>query len=100
MNAKIAHRDWTKERRVLGRIMDICSKDLKNKAKKMIKKNKVPGWCEFSDSNLLKLRKQLVSFVKEGMLERKDMEMEIAFVALCIYVQRLSHEDRLGFFEL
>lgn len=100
MGTRITHRDWKHERRVLNRIMKTFQTLLRDKAEKMILGNKVPGWDQFSDESLLTLRKRLVSYIKEGMLERKDMELEIAFIALCVHLQRMSHEDRIGFFEL
>ena len=36
------------------------------------------GWDNISDDNLLYLRRKLVHKIKEGMLERKDLERDIA----------------------
>jgi len=52
------------------------------------------GWEEPSDAVLLRLRQMLSWEVKQGMLERKDREMEIAIMAVLVWFARLEKERR------
>jgi hypothetical protein len=54
------------------------------------------GWDNPDPENLLYLRKQLVKNIKEGMLERKDQEEDIALLACFIWFNRLEHEKKLA----
>lgn len=52
------------------------------------------NWDEISDENLLHLRRKLVHKIKEGMLERKDLERDIANYAVMVWWVRLTNEQR------
>ena len=51
-------------------------------------------WDNPEDDNLLDLRRALVATIKEGMYERKDMEIEIAMLAMFVWFNRLAYEEQ------
>jgi hypothetical protein len=51
-------------------------------------------WKEISNENMLLQRTELVARVKTGMLERKDMEVEIGLQAFIVWYLRLDKADR------
>jgi hypothetical protein len=54
-----------------------------------------PWLKEDDDETLLNCRRELAKYVKKGMLERQDMETEIAMLAGVIWYLRQSHEERM-----
>lgn len=60
------------------------------------KKREADGWVAFKDErNLLTLRKDLLKLVRCGMLERKDLEEEIALLACVIWFLRKQNRKSL-----
>lgn len=53
-------------------------------------------WDNPKGKNLLRLRKQLVATTKQGMLEREDMEIEIAMLAMFVWFNRMNFEQQLA----
>ena len=49
--------------------------------------------------DLLQLRKQLRDTIKDGMLKRKDKEIEIAILACLVWFNRLERERKLKILE-
>ena len=49
---------------------------------------------EDNDAKLLDLRKKLVRYIREGMYERKDKEIEIGWLAMSIWFNRMEFEKQ------
>lgn len=83
---KIIHTNIAKQQRKFTAVMTMFTKAMVVQAPDMVGKRTF----EVSDENLLKHRKALVARIKEGMLERKDMELEIATLAAIVWFLRLD----------
>lgn len=92
---KFKHSKSVREVGRLKRIMAHFCKHVCAYAEKKAKRD--PKWRVWQDEptveNLLALRKSLVAMVKKGMLDRKDLEEEIAVLAGLIWFMR-QEEDR------
>lgn len=51
-------------------------------------------WEKVTDTSLLELRKILVGYLKDNTYGRKDVEGEIAAVAMLVWFQRLEQDRR------
>ncbi len=93
----IRHSNEQLRRRKFLPIVEKFAEELRNGIKKMSEDKTVIGganWQIAEGKDLLELRRRLVAKVKEGMLERKDMELEIAFLSMMIWFARLEKERR------
>lgn len=57
------------------------------------------SWDAPDEKALVELRRLLVSYIKSGMLERKDQELEIAVVAMMVWFQRQDRERMFSILE-
>jgi len=80
-----------KARRVMAKFM---TKVKQRMEKKIAKDRKYINWFDTSEEGLLDRRRELVKSIKEGMLERKDLEIDIAVNACFVWFNRLEVEQR------
>jgi len=86
----IRHTTTAKDVQKLERVLRMFMKEMSGKSKKF-SSDLLKDWDKGVDGeNLLKYRKLLVESVKEGMLKRKDMEIEIAATAAIVWFNRLD----------
>lgn len=90
----IRHFNTGAKRRKLRGVLKIFVGDLEKKLESSIKV--MNDWDNVSDKKLLDLRRELVAVTKQGMLERKDMEIEIALLACFVWWNRLESEKRFA----
>lgn len=78
-----------REQQKANKVIDTFAAELK---KRFIQKQSEgrSGWDNNDPENLLYLRKQLVKNIKEGMLDRKDQENDIALLACFVWFNRLE----------
>lgn len=53
------------------------------------------GWDSDEPDDLLRLRKKLVEYIKKGMLERENREIEVALYAAFIWFNRQTFERKV-----
>lgn len=53
-------------------------------------------WRAWSDEALLAQRNRLVAYIRKGMLERKNMELEITVLAAVIWMNRQRQSGQQG----
>lgn len=90
----IRHFNAGVKRRKLRGVLKIFVRELEKKLESSIKT--MDGWDDVSDKKLLDLRRELVGAVRQGMLERKDKEIEIAMLACFVWWNRLEKEKRFA----
>jgi hypothetical protein len=87
---KIIHSKAPMYRRKFGAIMNTFKTRVMAGADQFLG----PQAFEPTTDNLLNYRTQLVKTIKAGMLEKKDMEVEIATLAAIVWFLRLSADER------
>lgn len=91
---RIRHSTVVSDVRVIGRIAERFSQQMVEKAGRMLKdevlKQAGIDWNDASPENLLRLRKKTVEYVRTGMLERNDCELEIGLFAMLTWYNRLE----------
>lgn len=92
---KVTHTDSAKQRQRLGALTKHFLRLVKRRAEKAALSEGV-DWDNPKGKNLLKLRKELVAMTKQGMLEREDMEVEIAMLAMFVWFNRMTFERQLA----
>lgn len=90
---RVTHTDTTVKKQRVGGVTKRFLKLVKQRAEQVAVSEQV-DWDNPKGKNLLKLRKQLVATTKTGMLERKDMEVEIAMYAMFVWFNRMSYEEQ------
>lgn len=95
VKAKVRHTDTAKQKARLGSLTKHFLRQVKQRAEKAGLSEGV-DWDNPKGKNLLKLRKQLVAMTKKGMLEREDMEVEIAMLAMFVWFNRMTFERQLA----
>lgn len=90
--ARIIHTTVQKDRKKLRVIVQSFAQKMAERINSF--KNIDPKIFEHTDETLLKYRKELVDSVKKGMLERKDLELEIAITSAVIWFMRLSKDEQ------
>lgn len=94
----IRHFNTGAKRRELRGVLKLFMRELEKKLESNIKSMR--DWHEVrngvSDEKLLDLRRELVGAVRQGMLERKDKEIEIAMLACFVWWNRLEKEKRFA----
>lgn len=83
----------------IKKILKAFTKELEEQKEKFIKEKYLKKEHLFKDENvksdvLLSLRKKLVFTLRKGMLERDDLEAEIAVLAAMVWFGRQKKEDR------
>lgn len=94
---KVTHTDTAKQKQRLGALTKHFLTLVKRRGEQAAFSEKV-DWDNPKGKNLLRLRKQLVEMTKKGMLEREDMEVEIAMYAMFVYFNRMTFEQQLRIF--
>ena len=84
--AKIRHTPVAKYRKQFRSVMEAFAKEVSHSSDSYVDLQTFAT----NDTNLLTHRRALVRMVKEGMLERKDMEPEIAMLAAIVWYLRLD----------
>ena len=92
----IRHFNTGAKRKKLRGILKIFTKELERKLDSNATIKAMDKWSDASDEELLRLRKMLVIATRKGMLERRDMEMEIAMLACFVWWNRLEVEKRFA----
>ena len=90
----IRHFNTGAKRRKLRGVLKVFVGELEKKLESSIKV--MDDWDDMSGEKLLNLRRELVGAVKQGMLDRKDMEIEIAMLACFVWWNRLEGEKRFA----
>lgn len=90
---KVTHRS-TDDARVARRLSALFVEEVRKTMDRMVADGKLDHIREgnSSDAEILAERKKLVLVLKEGMLERKDMELEIAVQAGVVWLMRMDRE--------
>lgn len=91
----VTHTDTAKQKARLASLTKHFLTQVKQRAAKAGLSEGV-DWDNPKGKNLLKLRRQLVAMTKKGMLERQDMEVEIAMFAMFVWFNRMSFEQQLA----
>lgn len=89
---KITHTTLQRERRKIRAIVQSFAKKVIERVEKIREVDL--RVFDPNEATLLDYRKRLVAQVKEGMLERKDMEIEIATIAALVWFMRLTKDER------
>ena len=90
----IRHFNTGAKRRKLRGVLKVFVRELEKKLESSIKV--MDDWDDMSGEKLLGLRRMLVATTKQGMLARKDMEIEIALLACFVWWNRLESEKRFA----
>jgi len=94
---KIRHKSKD-ETKVAQRLTGVLRKALTPKVERalslIVSEVGSPRW-DGDGKDLLEWRKRLAAMIKEGMLERKDREIEIIALALLVWWNRQRHEERM-----
>ena len=97
MGYKIVHSNTAQLKQKVDRALNAFTKQLKGEASRMFRtfgetQLDVKEDLAAKSERLLALRKKMVEYIKQGMYERKDMEVEIAWLAMLIWVHRMDAE--------
>ena len=90
----IKHTNNNEKLRKLRKLNAHFCKRLQQKYENMLRSGELDNFDDFTNDGLLFWRKKLVSYIKSGMQERKDMELEIAVIASVVFAQRMDFEER------
>jgi len=96
---KVIHRATGNETRKIKKVISVFSKRMSDRAEQLLIAGELPKWDDSSDDNLLNMRRFLVRSVREGMLERKDLEEEIALMACFVWFNRLEADRKAKILE-
>jgi hypothetical protein len=87
--------------RLMRRVLSAFAKELEKAAQRVGKqKGGLPNLKDTSDEHLKAERTKLASYIKKGMLERKDMEVEIALQAAIVWILRMEKEKKARILEM
>ncbi len=93
----IRHSDVGKKMRKLRPVIAKFVEAMETKSGDMLKTNpslKRLDWETPTPEKLLQVRREIASYIKSGMLERKDQELEIAVLAMLAWFMRLEDAKR------
>lgn len=94
---KIIHSDRKNETRLFRRVLMTLERQAEPVFKRLLAGGLEEKWGvkvgDRSDAALLAWRRALTSYIKSGMLDRKDQELEVIAVACMVYFCRMDAEE-------
>jgi hypothetical protein len=98
---RIRHSTIARDMRVFRSLLKVFADEVEKEAMKRFKKGHwTESWKSITPENLLVQRREMVARVKQGMLERRDLEIEIALQAAIVWYLRLEDNKRARLLEL
>jgi len=94
---QIRHNDIKQEMRLFRRVLQTIVRQEEDVFRNLVVEGLEKKWGvkvgDRSEKALLAWRRALASYIKSGMLERKDQELEVIAIACMIYFCRMDAED-------